>query len=330
MSNVVVIVLVGAAESQEPSTHAALEAARRSLDDRAELVVQHAASPPRDSEALSLEKTGAAEAVVVLVWHGTERLRASAHVHHAREDRWFDRQIVFQRSDPPAERGRTVGFTLASMLPSRVLKVVPAADEPPPPTPLSPLARTDVELPAAPIEWRRSWRAGVDAMGAASFAIEGSGGGFGGGLAGRAYLAQPLALRLSVAGRVGDVPGAQAISRNVVLGAGVEWELSRATPRVPFVVGMGLGAIAAHEYVKPRSSGAAGGANTTTSGQSRWVPGATLGVFGAWFLTESAGIVLSLHSEALFGKTDIFVRGAHVGQLTPVRLVSAAGLRLRF
>lgn len=322
---VVIIVLVGAAELQEPSTQAALEAAQRSLDDRAAMVIEQAASRPPDADAIALERSRSAEAIVILAWHGAERLRASAHVHHATDGRWFERNIMFNRLDAATERGRTLGFALAAMLPSTVLRApVPETNEPaPPPPPPSPPPREPPK--AEPVDRERRSRIGLELTGQAAAAVDGDGHSFGGGVAGMVTIAARISLRASAAMRLGQVLPASSTSSSVVVGAGLEGLLHEASRRTPLSLGLHASAVAAHEGMT-YDDGIAG----RRASASRWLPGASTGLFGVWFLTDAVGVTLGAQAELLFGKTDVFVDGSHVGQLARLRIAGAGGARVRF
>jgi hypothetical protein len=111
------IVLVGAGESADPTTLAMDRATRVALDDVALEIHESHTPTPSDEEALAVEKATHSVAIVELRWTDGSHRKATLRIHLANEARWVERAIAFKPSDAFAERGRTLGFAVASMLP---------------------------------------------------------------------------------------------------------------------------------------------------------------------------------------------------------------------
>ena len=110
----VLVMLVQSSDATDPSTSAAIDAAHRTLGADAQVRVSGYADLPTD-EAVQKLAPGA-DAVVVVSWsegHRHVRLR----MLRVADGAWVDRDIGFDVRDASRERGRTIGFALASMLP---------------------------------------------------------------------------------------------------------------------------------------------------------------------------------------------------------------------
>ncbi len=129
------IVLVAAAEATDPTTHAMARATRDALGPTARVIVRETPGDPGDADAIAAERAENADAVVELSWVASREGRhrqASVRVH-LRGGRWIDRWITFRPTDADAERGRTLGFAIASILPDASSGAAHAAPGPSPP-----------------------------------------------------------------------------------------------------------------------------------------------------------------------------------------------------
>jgi len=114
---VMLIVFVAGGEGDDATSHALVRATRAALGADSQVEVREARELPADATAVVAQDQAHADAVAELTWADATHRRARLHVHVARTGRWIDRSIGFQASDQPAERGRTLGFAIASMLP---------------------------------------------------------------------------------------------------------------------------------------------------------------------------------------------------------------------
>jgi hypothetical protein len=113
------IVLVAAGEAADATTRAMAKATREALGPAAHVVVRETTGEPGDADVAAVERAENPDAVVELSWIGvreSHHRQASVRVH-LRTGRWVDRWITFRPTDADGERGRTVGFAIASILP---------------------------------------------------------------------------------------------------------------------------------------------------------------------------------------------------------------------
>jgi hypothetical protein len=140
---VTLVILLAAGEAASPTAAAMAQGAR---DAFAGVVAEVQESPtvPTDADALAVESQSHPDAVAELIWHDADRRNASLRVHLRQSHRWIERSFRFGPSDPPVERGRTLGFAVASILPELAARpgatgTAPTATAAAPPTaPASP------------------------------------------------------------------------------------------------------------------------------------------------------------------------------------------------
>jgi len=114
---VTLIVLVAAGAAGDPTTVAMKGATRDALGGALVEVREARGAAPDDDAALATETSAHADAVVELGWTDPRHRQATLRVHIASAGRWIERVIAFRPSDAPTEKGRTLGFAVASMLP---------------------------------------------------------------------------------------------------------------------------------------------------------------------------------------------------------------------
>ena len=112
----VLAILVAAGDGQAPEI-ASMMAAAAEVAGTPDAIQLVSSAAPSDGEALQAERAASARASVQLIFSGSDRRRARLRLHASRTDRWIDREIVFSPGDSVGERGRTLGFAMASMLP---------------------------------------------------------------------------------------------------------------------------------------------------------------------------------------------------------------------
>lgn len=125
----VLAIVVAVGEAKTPVTEGLLAAAEEALLAGTSVRISEV-TIPTDDEALRLENELEARAAVSLSWEDGAHLHAHIRLHVGRTDRWTDRQIRFSSVDTPRERGRTIGFAIASMWPDGA---APVRNRPPPP-----------------------------------------------------------------------------------------------------------------------------------------------------------------------------------------------------
>ncbi len=354
-SSIVVVIVLAAADLGDPSVGAMTASAQRALGPAATIVVRGVDRLAGDGELVELETALHAEAVIDVSWPGAAHDHAHLHVHaHAKDPAWVDRDVAFQASDVPVERGRTLGFAIASMVPLRSIADTPPPPPPPPPAePATPAPSLPTPEPApAPAPSRsspppprvvnkdatppppaappattsttRSYRAGFDLAGLASFGVGGVAGGLGGELGGRYWLSPSIAAVARGSAARGDIALAQASTTALRMAAGLSVELLPETRRAPFALDVDatLGAVR-HSTVRIA-------AGELTSAGDRWISMVQLRVDAVWWLMPQTGLVASIGTELAFGPTDVRVDGAVVATIPWMRGIATAGLRTRF
>lgn len=303
-----------------------VKAAHVALGQSSTVIVREQTRGMSDDDAIDIGKTLHANAVAEIAWSDSKRLRVTVHVHVDGATRWIDRDLGFVNADAPTERGRAVGFTIASMLPERAQE-----DDPPPPPPApppkAPPPPVDVPPPAPSNEAvrvpepPRVWRGAFEAAALGSVGIAGYGGGLGAALGIRYNLGSGFALRVGGGARGGDVPPAQATSLFVFGAAGLAWAT------VPRPVGFGIRADLLLTRLQLSHFSAD---DPTPVRQSRWIGGGATFFEATWFFSQSAGIFAALGAEYAFGSSDVIVANKAVAVVPVVRGVSEIGLRARF
>jgi hypothetical protein len=208
-----VVILVAAGGAADPATLAIERAASEALGRTARIVVRESMGTPTDGEALAVGSEEGERAAVEVIWaDGAHRL-AMLRVHLAGSGRWIDRAIGFGAGDADSERGRTIGFAVASMLPE------PEAGAEARPTTLPEGVRISRAGPGSSASSVGENEAPGPAPGSLRYALELFGLGAapiggdmqaGGGGAFETFFASRLSIRVSGAVRAGPVEGAQA------------------------------------------------------------------------------------------------------------------------
>jgi hypothetical protein len=327
MDGLVILILVARGETADATTLGAVRAARELLGDELRVQVREIEAPMTDERALEIGKTAGASAIIELVWDSPEHRQARVHFHVEPRRGWNDRVIGFDPDDDPSERGRTVGFAVASMLPGRSSGSSQSAVEPRRSdrdmSPENPESSTSLQ-PGLPSLGRR-WLGSVDAVGSTSVGIGGEAPGWGGSLSARWYFRYPIGLRIGGSARAGAIDPAQATSLHLHAAAGLVWLALPATVDRPFEVGARIDVLAIRERLTHYDSD-----DPEPADLARWIPGADAAIEGAWLFNPTAGLVGSVATEVAFGSTDVTLHYNRVATIPPVRLVFQAGVRASF
>jgi hypothetical protein len=307
----VITLLVAAGQGDAADTGAMLQALVEALGD-VRAAAREVEGPLGDEAMLAAERDTASDVVAAVTWAGPAKLEARVRLHVRASDRWVERGLTFAASDDLRERGRTLGFTMASMLPDRAPP--PRAAQPPPAAIATPPA------PPAPPP-----RLALDLMVMGSLGLGGNADALGGAFAVRRALAPWLSVRGELMGRTGVVQAAEATSLALHLAAGVAVSPlgNPATRRAGLEVRADLA-------VLYESLGHLSPDDIDRDRQARLVPGGDLVIEGSVRVLGSAAVVLGVGAEVAFGRTDVFVHERKVAELPPLRLVSSLGLRHYF
>ena len=307
----VVVVLVSAGDVESAQTGGVSRGLEEALEPGSVVLVRAAPVAPDDADLRAIAASVHADAAAVITWTEAEGRHVHVRVQRANASAAADRDLDFRSTDASVERGKTVGFAIASMLPgTRVVE--PAAPAP-----------SDKPTAAAPAEARdagalaMSW--GVDLGLAATIGIGGTAGGVGGGLALRRELGAVVSVRVAAAitrGSVSDAEGSLTVvrpraglgltllrTRSVIAGARVE-------------IGPWL-------HVVDRAGGG------RTSG-SRWLGGVESVAEVAWTVAPRLALTFDLGLDVAFGTTRVIVGGEERASIPLLRGVGDAGVRLLF
>jgi hypothetical protein len=320
LSALVILLLVARGEAGEPTTLGAVRATHELLGPDLRVEVREVDTSPPDERALELGKDLGAAAIIELSWESPEHRQARVHFHLEPHPGWNDRVIGFMAADDMVERGRTVGFAIASMLPASPHSAEPLRVWSAPP-------ETSEREPQAPVTPRpaRRWLGTVDALGSTALGIRGESPGWGGAASARWYFAPPFGVRLGVSARAGEIDPAQATTLHMHVAAGLGWVLVPATAERRWELGTRLDALAIRERLTHFDSD-----DTEPVDLARWLPGADAAIEGSWMFNSAAGLMASFATEVAFGKTDVTLHYARVATIPPLRLVFQAGVRASF
>jgi hypothetical protein len=293
------VIWVSAAELSSPGTDALVHTARDALGPTMEVRVAAAAEGARPGPGTPT--TG----VVELSWESESGAHLHCYVPASR--RWIDRSVTFDSDDPPVERGRTLGFLVASIFVEepRRERVVPAPRQLPPPV-----------APKAP-----STRAGA----AAAMTVVGPGDGtsFGGRVVFDYRVLSSLRVGIAGEARFGTLPSAQATSRLLAVGGQVTWEAWQPEPHS--YLGPVLAAYAAELRITHLSP-----EGPIAVSKSHWFPAVQTVLGGGLAIGAASAAYAEIGAEIVAGRTTIEVEGerrARTGYATPTARI---GLRTEF
>ena len=143
----IIVILVAAADVQNPSTTALTRAAREALGPDAVVVVQEVETNPKPSDAAAVGKKLHADAVASVTWMLPDRRRAHVRVVITSDGHVVDRDLDFTSADADAERGRAVGLAIVATVPEpRDAPTAPAPTPPRPETPAEPTPRFGLDM----------------------------------------------------------------------------------------------------------------------------------------------------------------------------------------
>jgi hypothetical protein len=311
---VVLAILVAAGEGQAVSTTAMVAAAAEVVGSPAAVRVLEV-PVVSDAEVVRTEQALALRAVVQLTWRDATRLSARLRLHATRTDRWVDRDISFLPDDKPTERGRTLGFAIASMLPE--------GD----PT----LELTSASVEAAPLPVAADESPGPRAVQLTALAGAGLGGpasGLGASLRVETFVSESASLGASLSGRLGRISALDADELTTSFGLGGAWW--PVPPSSARRLGLGLRAEALLLY-HAVSHDRAGG---TTEWKGHALPGAAIQVESTWRLRRGLELVVAAGTEVAFGTIDVIIatapQSAGTATIPALRALAEGGIRLRF
>ena len=312
---VVLAIIVAAGEGHSPATSAMVAASSEAVGSWASVQV-HEAAPPSDDEASRIETTTSPRAVAEVLWLDAHHERARLRLHVARTNRWVDRTIEFTATDRLSERGRTLGFAIASMLPEAdpALQVTsPPSGEPPAPASLSPpepFLRRSIGLAAMASDGIAGPATGVGGAAELSFAVR-----------------ESSAVRLSRGLWRGSISEVSATDVTAHVGAGGSWMPFAPTSTRPWGLGVGADALVVYQAISHVR--ATGGMES----KAEVLPGADVTIDGRCRLSRNLELSLMAGPQIVFGTVDVTVVSSTATRqvtLPALRGLAQIGFHLRF
>lgn len=322
MNAIVVLIIVARGETVDATTPSAVKAARDLLGPNLEAEVRALDMLPSDDDAVEMAADVHASAIFELSWDHAEHRRARLHFRLRPETPWNDRVLEFNADDDPAERGRTLGFAIASMVPAG-----PDAHSSPSSSPSKPAidARGESELPLSPHKALPPPSGSIEVVGAGSIGVQGNASAWGGAANLRWHWTDTLSTRWGASVRAGTVDVAQARSLLVHASAGLVWAPIPSTALRPFQLAGRASVLVMREGLSHYSAD-----DPSAVTRERWLPGAEAGIETFWNFGSHTGFVTAIATEVAFGRTDVTLHGERVASLPPLRVVLQAGIRAGF
>jgi len=336
----VLVILLGA--SPDPTADGMMAAARRALGPDA-VVLADTSPVTTDAEALAIGARVHARAIARVSWTDASRRTALLHVHVAPASEWADDELSFAPQDAGAEKARTVGYALATMV-QRIEREhaegvdrAPASEpakggestSPPPAAPAAPAASSAPPLASreqdASVEAQRrggssaDLEPGIDVLAYGTGALGGGATSAGGAAAIRWWPVPRFGVRAAIGGRAGTIPEADAQATTLFAAAGPSY-------RVPVGRALELGARA--EVVVLQHAVSRRQLVETT--HARWLTAADLVIEAGWALGPHAGLFVGIGAELAFGTTAVRVGGIPAANIPPARGIGEVGVRFRF
>ncbi len=326
----VIVIWLLASELSSTSTAAMANAAREALGTEAEVRVQAAPDP----DGMRLADVHDAAGAVRVSWDSAEHRRARLLVYLPKYERWVDRELSFAVEDPELERGRTLGFLVASIfldagaVPRANAPSTPPAPEPPTPPPAPGAVPERASPPAATPSATHAADTAVplarSALAAAvTVAGPGTGTAFGAWLSGSRGLGGGVWLGLAVQARLGEVATAHASSRFLAAGMHCKWQFW--SPSYNSWLGVRLQASLAQLSLAHFSAEHAGIAR-----RQRLLPSFELALSSGYGLSAASSLVLDAGAEILGGKTEVYVADQRVATWGRLAAVARLGLETTF
>jgi hypothetical protein len=331
MADPVTLFILVAAGERPDLTRAMAGATHDALGSSAVVVVREVPEP-NDTEALATERSENADAVVELSWTDARHEQASVKMHIARDRKWVERSIGFLRLDADAERGRTLGFTIASIVPQAAIATpmpAPAPASAPAPVPASAPAPAPAASPA-PIPQNVAVPStaaprpdfALDVLGMGEIA-DGADWSAGGGAAAQWFPIRNLSVRLAGGVRAGSIDAAHATTLTLFASGGMAFHPWRTSLAHPF------GASFRAEFLFVDESVTHSGKLLRLGSPGPGLPGLALGADGSWRFASNVELVVGIGIEDLFHPTHVEVRGALLATIA-FSAVGETGLRIDF
>jgi len=334
MKGALLIVFVLAQEAPQPETRAFAAAALEVLGDGAQVQMLTVPVDLADS-SVEAQATGAhADGAIELSWSG-DGTQAFVHCYLTEEKRWVDRSIGFGKDEDERERGRLLGYAVASMFlgtdPGNAMETAPVERtrpvEPEAPAKVEAPREAKTELaPEAPPKDAFSSSAddaqAFDLAGIVSHGLGGEADAVGVTAAFRFLAVGPVWARIAVGGRGGEIPNAQANMKMLQSSVGAAWRFVGAGRFTATLRGDLIGSWLEVGHLSSD--------DPEVVREHRWLLGTDTVLTGGFRLSASASLFAGGGLEAMFGRTDIYTHGFRVETIPPLRLIGELGLESVF
>lgn len=333
----VLVILLGA--NADPTTDAVMAAARRALGPEA-VVVADMSSSQSDADALTIGARVNARAVARVSWADGGRQVARLHVNVVPASEWTDDEVRFLPQDAASEKGRMIGYALASMVQrlERERTEAPARDAavtaegsgapriaPPDAARVALPARTLAEAPATtprdrePAVTNREPAPGVEVFAHSSGVLGGGATSVGGAAGARWWGSTRFGLRGAAGARAGAISAANVTTTTLFASAGPSY-------RIPIGSTLELGARV--DFMVLHHSATRREIRETT--HARWLGAVGAMIEGSWALGPHAGVIAAAGAELAFGTTVVSVGGTPTADIPRARALAELGVRFRF
>jgi hypothetical protein len=322
----IIVLHVASAEVDTATTGAIARALDQAMDAAGTVSIRAlSGSTPAPDLSAACGEAGVTGAATV-VWAAAERQEATVQVRHCATGETSRFRLSFASGDPTAERGRSVGFVIASALhtaaPPPVLdaRAPPASPAPPTPAQRPVVALTAQDPPRSPVTRGRA----LEALLLVGVPLGGDGDGIGGGLAGRLAGPRGWGARLGLQARSGQINAAQASIFEAGLTTGVTYTVHPEASGLTPAVGLRLDVSLLYEAITHFSSD-----DPDPVRRQRLFPGGAGMVELTWPLGP-LDLHLGTGLQVAFAVADVLVRGIKVAEIPAWRATVEAGFRVDF
>jgi hypothetical protein len=329
--NVVLLLVLATDPTTEIAASAMAASAADGLEGRAHVELERVSKLPSDDEAVRRAEAAKASSVIEVSWPDADARRARLHALLKLKSSWIDRDVLFESTSAPWERGRAVGLAIAAMLPDENAPEKEPEKEPEKPPEPAVFAPTPVlkDSKAAPkpdvIEPPRkppSLRVDLTVLGELGESFRGDPVGGGARVAGTYWFSPYVGVRVLGGARGSAINDVGASVTRFDGGAGLAVRLWGSTEGLRFAV-YGDFRVARETVTRTRFDG-------EEERRGRTLPYVALTGEAGLALARHLGVVITVGSEVALGRTTLAVRDSAVGSLPRVALVGGLGLRWAF
>ncbi|MGZ3421607.1 MAG: hypothetical protein ACXVEE_27270 [Polyangiales bacterium] len=321
--NAVLLLVLAQDPAADSAASAMAASAADGLDGRVHVELERVTTLPADDEAIHRGTAVKAGAVIEVSWPDADGRRAHLHAHLRPTAAWIDRDVTFELTSSPWERGRAVGLAIAAMLPDDEPSP-PPAPEPPQPLPVIVTPPTvittvtpPVDRPVAVTPPKRPSPYEASLVGELGTGISG------GARAGFTWWLVPrVGLHLDVGGRASTV---RAVNANVLrLDAGVGTAI-----RLYGLAG-GTSFVVYGEVRGVREQVTRGRTDGVEERHARFLPAFAFSGEFALAVTQSMALTAAVGGDLSLGKTTLAVNETNAATVPVFTAISAVGLRFTF